>query len=857
MEWFLAEGTRIWRWMVEMAPVLGVLTTYATVIKIILGLIVSIATFVALYIRGRRNKQRRVDALFVTPGDPPGPDSAPSRFLREEFQIVGFHGRKDEIKKLIDWAYREVPSSENVSVALVIGGPGKGKSRLARQLCEIAKCWNSKPWIIGFLEEDAGNEDRDDFLLLMRQQRPVLAIIDYAERRTEQVKKFTSAALASGRRKHPVRVLLIARAKSEGWWSDLENAFDNRSINPFEDGRVKLLELAPIENDPELADRRQEFNRALRAFREVLEKEGEVEALEDSIPNDLLEVQEVEMLDIHVAALLAAYGDDGGAGQAKIKERLFNKLIKREQTAWHQAVDEKDLKGRGLKEKPIRHAIAWLATTDGLTSESDAVERLHLLPSFGEDSSERREGVARIAAAVYPSEDEAWWGGVAPDRLTTWLTRELDATIEDDMVKKQPATVASLPDDALANLLRHLTWRAQGNGDEHERALANAIRAGGERGIFTAIRVGTEAGSPVGRIVATVLSETDDVGIARKISDLIGDSEIVLLPELALVAAEILHRNAASNEERASYANNQSIYLSALGRPEEALVAIEEAVTIRRKLAEARPGAFRSDLATSLTNLSNRLARFGRHEEALATIEEAVVIRRKLAEAQPDAFRSDLAASLNNLSNRLSEFGQPEEALGVIKETVALYRELARARHGAFRPELAASLNNLSIHLSGLGQSKEALVAIEETVAIRRELAGARPGAFRPELASSLNNRGIFLSGFGRSEEALEAIAEAVAIFRELEEARPGVFRSDLATNLGNLSVCLSELKRREEALAAIEEAVAIRCELAEERPDMFRSSLAESLSLLSACLSALGRREEASEAIKKANDLA
>ena len=65
------------------------------------------------------------------------------------------------------------------------------------------------------------------------------------------------------------------------------------------------------------------------------------------------------------------------------------------------------------------------------------------------------------------------------------------------------------------------------------------------------------------------------------------------------------------------------------GRREEALGAIEETVTIRRELTEARPGAFRADLAASLNNQSVFLADLGRPERALAAIEETVTIRRE------------------------------------------------------------------------------------------------------------------------------------------------------------------------------------------------------------------------------------
>ena len=92
--------------------------------------------------------------------------------------------------------------------------------------------------------------------------------------------------------------------------------------------------------------------------------------------------------------------------------------------------------------------------------------------------------------------------------------------------------------------------------------------------------------------------------------------------------------------------NNLSVRLADLGRREDALAAIQEAVGIYRELAAARPDAFRPDLATSLNNLSVRLADLGRREEALAAIQEAVTIRRELAARWPDAYRHELEQSL-------------------------------------------------------------------------------------------------------------------------------------------------------------------------------------------------------------------
>ena len=76
-----------------------------------------------------------------------------------------------------------------------------------------------------------------------------------------------------------------------------------------------------------------------------------------------------------------------------------------------------------------------------------------------------------------------------------------------------------------------------------------------------------------------------------------------------------------------------------------------------------RPGPTRSCLASphSLNNQSILLSELGRREEALAAIEEALTIHRPLAQA-PDAFLPDLASSLNNLADCLSHLRREAEA---------------------------------------------------------------------------------------------------------------------------------------------------------------------------------------------------
>ncbi|KDQ08609.1 hypothetical protein BOTBODRAFT_191626 [Botryobasidium botryosum FD-172 SS1] len=295
--------------------------------------------------------------------------------------------------------------------------------------------------------------------------------------------------------------------------------------------------------------------------------------------------------------------------------------------------------------------------------------------------------------------------------------------------------------------------------------------------------------------------------------------------------------------------------MSYMDRREEALLAIQEAVELRR-LIEGEPTSLMSDLSSSLRNLSDRLSDVGRREDALVASQESVELCRQLAERRPAEFNPELAASLNSLSVHLSSLGQREDALAATRETTGLYRQLARDRPITFNPELAMSLNNFSTHLSRLGQREDAVAASQEAVDLYRQLARDRPTVFSPNLAMSLNNHSAHLSDLGWREDALAAAREAVDLCRQLARDRPITFNPDLALSLNTLSNRLSSLGHQEEALAAIREAVELYRQLARDRPTTFSPELAMSLNNLSTRLSDLGQREDALAASRETVDL-
>lgn len=293
---------------------------------------------------------------------------------------------------------------------------------------------------------------------------------------------------------------------------------------------------------------------------------------------------------------------------------------------------------------------------------------------------------------------------------------------------------------------------------------------------------------------------------------------------------EVLYRTwvgkAENDAERAWALGMLGYALSALGRREEALTATQEAVEIRRQLAQANLQAFLPDLAASINNLGTMLSKLGRREEALKATEEAVELYRELAQANPQAFLPDLAGSLNNLGRDLANLGRWEEALAATQEAVGLYRQLAQANPQAFLPDLAGSLNNLGAMLSVLGRREEALAATEEAVGLHRQLAQANPQAFLPDLAMSLNNLGNVLSTVGRREEALAATQEAVGFYRQLAQAHPQAFLPHLARGLGAHGSVLLALARPAEAVTAFAEGVQIMLPFARALPQAFSGLL-------------------------------
>jgi len=128
------------------------------------------------------------------------------------------HGRDEIMADLVAWLQAPSP----MSVQVVVGGGGRGKTRLALELCSFAR---GKDWLAGFAV-------RDELARFRAQQavatwgwnHPVLVVVDYAAAKAELLAgwlgELTHHRCWSGSNHPKLRLLLLERrgGREDAWW---------------------------------------------------------------------------------------------------------------------------------------------------------------------------------------------------------------------------------------------------------------------------------------------------------------------------------------------------------------------------------------------------------------------------------------------------------------------------------------------------------------------------------------------------------------------------------------------------------------------------------------------------------------
>ena len=747
--------------------------------------------------------------------------------------VVPLVGREHEMADLRHW----LDSEELVSVRVLVGAGGRGKTRLA---LELARAVAKEGWLAGF----ATAEELDRFrhqvgVEQWRWDKPVLAIIDDAASRTKQLFDWLSELVDAEAK---LRLLLLERqaSRSIGWLSDvfgLGNNDDSLAAIALLDPKDPV-EVLPLDG---LEFRRAVFGALLKRANSALD--APARGVDPQFDRQLADDKWAgDPLYLMLAGLVAA--------KSGVRDTLS---LSRADLALSIAGNELDRIGEfgaalgvGKEDRPPSRFVRHMAVMATLVQGLRATEARQLAAKEPETFRNNASLDATIAALTdaLPAPD----GEIAPVRpdvvgeaaIIAWLSPqgalastgvEPMATINEAAsiaLSRVAQTLVRVAQDFPENNLDSIRWLESllGSRSNDITALMEIARAipsqtlalsNYAEALFRLIvnqlalgvigARGTDLELP---FLSAYTAYVSDFG--RKLGQLGRLDEAVNCFQSAI---DNLRRFAVRQPEvdpeplaRCLEALGTTLY--ALDRPEEALIPALEAVQITRQLIAQRstPSRLRL-LASSLGAVG--LSRSSLQDSQAAFIEMVQICRSLVAMHLPDDDNSDgslaaLGVALIEVNLRLGTEFRREEALAETREAVKIMRGLFTQHPDTYTQNLALALQVLSATLTDLGFTEDAIAASRECIETYRRLVTKQREAFLPMLGGSLDRLYQLLSEAGLHEEAHKAASEALDVRIELSQSEK--FYPELAMSMSNLGDCLIALGRPEHALPMARNAV-------------------------------------------------
>jgi|GEM_PF-1585834 len=779
-----------------------------------------------------------------------GTPRSPASLLLADAAIVRFRGRKDLLNKLARWC-----RGDGVSVRLITGPGGLGKTRFARELTSRMQAQN---WLTGWLKPSP--EEQADYRLVRQTREPLLLVIDYAETRADEVARLLGTLL-EGQTAAPVRVLLLARSSGE-WWERVKTA--TPGVRELTSDAV--VDLQPLEMSRD--GRRRAFAEAvtdlacglagISQFRDS-DWGSIVECIQP--PEDLEDARYEAVLAIHMAAL-AALLQGGMTAQPGAAGLVEDVLLDHEQAYW-----ERTAAGYGVHLHPrsLQRAVAAAALTEAPT-EADAMAVCAAVPGLRDRREDDQLATVLWLHDLYPGAPGRYWAGLQPDWLADHLIGKVAASAPDLLGRLLPALTVECACHALTVLGRAWTHQPVLVGQIREAILMHPDEIAVPAALAAS---GIQDPAPIADALNSMLDQKGKV--PRKLAiDL-----FLAVPPRVRVMAPIAFRLAVpmaaqlrelSDQEPDKFLPEYGRILSQICarmwvtrmRGEATLTIGERAVAILRRLADPEDSLSLLDLGEALNTLAVQLMENTRDEEALAAAQEAVAVYEQVLPTTSRA-RFGLAAALNTVALELHRLGNYDEALASVDRALSLARLIPLDESNDF-PILAGCLNNRAGVLNSLERHQEALKAIDEAIRNQRPWAHMRPDPYALDLAGMVLMRGKWQGTAGRTREALECCTESLAILRKVITGRPGELQPDAARLLRQTAVMSAAFGNQILAADAARDDVMLTRRLAEAEPDKYRESLADALADQAQYLRTTGglisARLAAAEAVKLARQM-
>jgi hypothetical protein len=350
------------------------------------------AVIQALHQRAEKDSNAAAAALITIPRQKWRPGiTPPAAILRADSEVaVPFHGRQRDLDELTSW----VVSKGEIKVRLITGAGGMGKTRLLIETCARLA---DQGWRCGFLDYRATSISEAAFGLLACSGK-LLAVIDYAETRREEISMLLRAALGSNG-DYTLRLILLARSGG-GWWDSLRT--ERYGVGDILSGpATSWIPLRSLSSS--MDERKRSFVIALEHFGARL---GRVSSHAE--PDDLESEVYSGVLILHMKALAQVEGVP-----VKGEIGILDYILRRERHFWETRAGASGLPGHLLK--GIGQAVTAVTLNGGVATETDAIDLFRRVRRLHDQTESVIATISDLLHEMYPG--DGWIAPLLPDLL--------------------------------------------------------------------------------------------------------------------------------------------------------------------------------------------------------------------------------------------------------------------------------------------------------------------------------------------------------------------------------------------------------------------------------------------------------
>jgi serine/threonine protein kinase len=302
-----------------------------------------------------------------------------------------------------------------------------------------------------------------------------------------------------------------------------------------------------------------------------------------------------------------------------------------------------------------------------------------------------------------------------------------------------------------------------------------------------------------------------------------------------------------------------------MGRSEEGIVAVEDAVAIYQELAKNMP-IYHVMATNERMDKALLLHSLGRYQEAEAIYNDCLKYEATLDPPCPlnmNFFFNQCAARFN-LARLMKATGRPEGAEKDFRQVVNNFTRLWEidSKHPPYyRAKLAVTYYHLGLTLQATGKTGEAEDSFRRALKLQEELVRQFPSVpdHRLDLSASQQDLAVLLKSQGQRDQADDYFRRCQHLLEKLtaDFSHVSLYQSDLAKYYSNRGTYFREEKRMKLAETYFRDAVRVYEKLIAEKdaPD-FRAELANCHINLGELLQETGKLQEAEAAYRRALEL-